>query len=42
MHRIQHPLDYFKEEKYLNPIHVYLKDKLFNLLHKWEDFKRKR
>jgi hypothetical protein len=41
IHGIQHTLDYFKEEEYLNHIHVYLKDKLFNLLPKLEDFKRK-
>jgi hypothetical protein len=30
--RIQHPLDYFSGVDYLNPIYVYLKNKLFNLL----------
>jgi hypothetical protein len=42
MDRIQHPLDYFSDVDYLNPIYTYLKDKLFNLLPKWEDFKRNR
>ncbi len=42
MDRIQHPLDYFGPEIYENKIYVYLRDKLFNLLHKWEDFKRNR
>jgi len=40
--RIQNPIEYFTEEKYQNPIYNHLKQKLFNLLPKWEDYRRKR
>ena len=42
MDRIQHPLDYFTPKTYGSKIYVYLRDKLFNLLPKWETFRRKR
>ena len=40
--RIQNPLDYFDEKKDDTGIYEYLKQKLFNLLPKWEDFRRMR
>lgn len=42
MNRMQNRLDYFDGVDYLNPIYVYLRDKLFALLPKWEDLKRNR
>jgi hypothetical protein len=40
--RLQEPLDSFKEGKYKKGIYYYLKEKLINLLPKWEDFRRDR
>ncbi|MDR3062631.1 MAG: transposase [Methanobrevibacter sp.] len=40
--RIQNPIEYFTEEEYKNPIYNYLKEKLFILLTKWEDYRRRR
>jgi len=40
--RIQNPLDYFDENKNDTGIYNYLKQKLFNLLPKWENFRRMR
>jgi len=40
--RLQEPLDSFKEGKYKKGIYHYLKEKLINLLPKWEDFRRAR
>jgi IS4 transposase len=40
--RIQNPIDYYTEKKYKNQIYIDLKQKLFNLLPKWEDYRRKR
>jgi len=40
--RIQNPLEYFTEEKYRTKIYEHLRQRLFNLLPKWEDFRRMR
>ncbi|WP_394325411.1 hypothetical protein [Methanobrevibacter arboriphilus] len=40
--RIQNPLDYFTEEKYKTQTYANLKEKLFNLLTHWEDYRRRR
>ncbi|MCL2687119.1 MAG: transposase [Methanobrevibacter sp.] len=40
--RIQNPLEYYTEEKYKNQRYEKLKQKLFSLLPKWEDFRRRR
>jgi transposase len=40
--RLQNLLEYFTEEKYQTGIYDYLRQKLFNLLTKWEHFRRKR
>jgi len=40
--RIQNPLNYFTEKEYKNPIYNYLKQKLFQLLPKWKDYRRQR
>jgi hypothetical protein len=40
--RIQNPLEYFTDEEHRAGIYEYLRQKLFNLLPKWEDFRRVR
>ena len=40
--RIVNPLEYFKEKSHYVPVYSYLKNKLIDLLPKWEDFRRKR
>jgi len=40
--RIQNPLDYYDQYDDPNQIYQYLKDKLFNLLPHWEDYRRQR
>jgi hypothetical protein len=40
--RLQDPLDAFKDGKYQKGIYHYLREKLINLLPKWEDFRRSR
>jgi hypothetical protein len=40
--RLQDPLDAFKDGTYQKGIYHYLREKLINLLPKWEDFRRSR
>lgn len=42
MERIQNPIEYYTEEKYKNQIYNNLKQKLFSLLPKWEEYRKKR
>jgi len=40
--RIQNPIDYYTEEKYKKSRYNNLKQKLFNLFPKWEEYRRRR